>query len=240
MRNAAIEPAYVLLADLASSRRVSDRTEVGNRVEAAIASINRAHADCWRAPLVTTKGFDELSGVLIGPGPAFDIAVGVNEAVWPLRFRWSLGIGRIDYAAESVDAGAMDGTAFHAAAAGVQRAERLGLFFAIEGVGAPDHELVESAAALHALTVSRWSKALPEVVRLARSGRNQQEIAERLGVTQQAVSASLRRAGFDELVACERSIGLWLDRLAPTKRTEIDRDRGWRSSGEARGARRGR
>lgn len=213
MDRAAIEPAYVLLADLASSRRVADRGEAGGRVEAAIAAVNRSHAPHLRAPLVTTKGFDELSGVLAGPGVAYEIAVGVNEAVWPMRFRWALGVGRIDYAADSKDAGAMDGTAFHAAAAGIQRAERRGLVFAIEGTDSPHRELVESAAALHALTVARWSKALPEVVRLARSGLNQGSIAEQLGVSQQAVSASLRRAGFDELVACERSIGLWLDTL---------------------------
>lgn len=216
--------AYVLVADLLGSRRLTNREEAGELIERSLQRVNAGRTADWRAPLITTKGFDELSGVLARPEPAFDIAVAVNEAIWPLRFRFALGIGAIDVAGEGRDAAAMDGPAFHRAAEGIRRAKRGRLPFVIEGDTPPKHaDLVEAAAALHALTVSGWPKSVPRIVRPAREGLRQTAIADELGITQQAVSEALRRAGFDELLACESAVRSWLSMLEAAPAAEPNR-----------------
>ncbi len=112
---------FVLVGDMIHSRAIRERHKMAQRVEAQIRLVNRRWRGAWIAPLTTTRGMDEISGVLREARPAFDIVVFLNSALHPARFRSALASGAVDVAPESGDAAAMDGPAFHRAAAGASQ-----------------------------------------------------------------------------------------------------------------------
>lgn len=219
--------AYVLIGDLVGSREARNRRALSRRIENAIALLSTGckGQGMWRAPLMTTRGIDELSGVLRKPTWAFDVSVALNTMVWPHRFRFALAWGPIDVAWRTRDAAAMDGPAFHQASDAMERARRDGLGFAID-LPETQHaacRVVEELCRVHQTLMQRWSKEAAKTVQAYRElewrsgttgGRvTQAGVAHRLGKTQQAVSEALQRAHFMELIAAEVAVHSWLDTI---------------------------
>lgn len=199
---------YALIADLVHSRRVTDRPALAERLQAALANLRETFAQEWLVPLINAKGIDELSAALTRPDRAFDIAIAMNELVWPEKFRWALGAGTIDIGLESGDAGDLDGTAFHVAADGLRRAkeDRLPFAVSIPQVGEGTRALIEASALAHALMMGDWSRRQREFVRAARQTETQLEVAAQFQVSAQTVSQSLLRASFGAMRRIEQAV----------------------------------
>ena len=200
---------YALIADLEDSRLVEDRRGLAAKLEDALTELAGLYADDWLAPIASSKGIDELSSALVRPDRAFEIAVAMNERVWPERFRWALGAGTIDIGLETGDATALDGTAFHRAADALRRARDSRLLFTVslDGVGSGSLGLIEAAAQAHSEFMADWKHRQHDFVRAARAQPVQLEIARAFAVTPQTVSQSLKRARFDTMVRIEHAIG---------------------------------
>jgi len=204
--------SFVLLADLERSRKALDRPALARKIKAAIQAVNRKHAAELHTAFVTTKGFDEVSGVLTRPDRAFDLAVDLNIAIWPQRFRYALAQGSIDVGFSTGNAAAMDGPVFHAAAMAINRARRFRLMFALE-IPCLDRRLaglIESVGQLHAAVMTDWSQGGADIVRAWRSTpeeqRRQDDLARVRGVSQQAISSALRKTRLKELELAEEKV----------------------------------
>jgi hypothetical protein len=146
----------------------------------------------------------------------------LNEEIWPLRFRVAISHGLVDVSENSTNAGDMDGPAFHAAADALLRAKDQDLTFAmsISEWSVADCALAEELARLHSTLMGDWTGARAKIVASYRRLGRQADVAKRLGVTQQAVSAALRKAHLHELVAAEDALRRWLaSRAAEGERT---------------------
>lgn len=206
---------FALIADLVDSRHVSDRPGLARKLQAALLALKAAFADEWLVPITNAKGIDELSAALVRPDRAFDIAVAMNELIWPERFRWSLGAGTIDIGLETGDAGELDGTAFHAAADGLRRAksEKIPFAVAVPQLRRGSSALIEAAALAHAGLMSDWSPRQRQFVRAARVHPTQLEVAAQFRVSAQTVSQSLMRAGFETMRRIEQAVHWRLSEL---------------------------
>ncbi len=187
-------------ADLIGSRRQRGRRELADRVESALATINRRYADSLIADLETTRGLDEISGLLRLVGPVLDLALELNLRTAPASFRFGIGIGTIDVWGESGRAADLDGPAFHGAAESLREVHES---YPTLAVDAPQWDTVVrahlNASATACLAMQQaWPTRVREVQLLRLDSPeiypNQQAIAEHLGVTQQAVSKASRRA----------------------------------------------
>ena len=208
--------AVVLVADLVTSRRVANRAALHERLQRSLEGLEADKA-AWVAPLVPVKGIDELSGVLAQPARAFDLALKVNLAVWPERFRYALAEGAIDVAFETRRAPAMDGSAFHRAADALARARSEGLPFTLSAVelGTASRDSVEALLALHAQLMRQWTPREAEAVLAYRRHDNQSAAAQELGVSQQAISDALKRASHPLLVRAEDAARARLAEIFP-------------------------
>lgn len=175
----------------------------------------------WFAPLVTTRGIDEISGVLVSPERAFDAAVILNLSIWPQRFRFAFAVGAIDIGADKkitkskVNASDMDGSAFHRAADALMRARKEKLFFtlAVPDKSAADSRVVEELADMHDLIMAQWTERIKEVVIAYRRLKNQTLVAEEMNISQQAVSDALQRGYAGKLFDIENVIRGWLSTI---------------------------
>jgi hypothetical protein len=203
---------YALIADLVGSRTIKNRKGLSRTIGLALSDAASAHAAEWHAPLAIARGLDELSALMTRPDRAFDVAVALNLAIWPHRFRFSLASGTVDVGLETARAPAMDGSAFHRASDGLRRAKQFDLPFAVVAPELPAEvsRLVEELARLHGILMADWTRSRARTVAAFRGLGSQKRVAGELGVTQQSVSEALRRARNGEMLAAEEAIRTWL------------------------------
>src|SRR6478735_2839372 len=181
--------AYVLTIDQRGSRVHGDHVDAF-LVELAALLADREHG--------VVRGFeravgDEVQGVLDDPDLVVDIAMTVSRGGG-----WSVGIGAgpVDEPLpESVRAGS--GTAFILARTAVEAAKSRSrsVSLAVRGIDDGAGRDAEAVLVLAAAAAARRSPAGWEVVdALSGSDVRQEDVAERLGVSQQAVSQRLRAA----------------------------------------------
>lgn len=203
-----------LIGDLAASRELGAgrRRGVQERLDELLAELNREFEASLLARLTITLG-DEFQGVLSDPGVLPDLtwrlAVGLPE----MRIWTGVGRGAIETELRNEAVG-MDGPAFHRAREALDEAKtsrRHGGVY--EGFGDDDPVLGGLARLVDRLRAD-LTDAQVEAVDLARRGMTQRDVAERLGVTPQAVSQRLAAAGWEALREGEEALEILLRRWA--------------------------
>jgi hypothetical protein len=198
---------WVVIGDMVGSRRVGPRPDVRERIEGALARVNRAFSHSIWAPLRLIKGIDEFSGVLESPEPVLDILGMLNLRLHPLRFRLAAGFGEVRALSPGRDVSRMDGSAFYRASEAMERARREHLPLALgldrQGLAPLLADAAEAAAALASAIREKWPAAVREVATLSAEGMEreltQKEIARRTRRSQQAVSRAAVRGRFRDL-----------------------------------------
>jgi len=141
-------------------------------------------------PFERTAG-DEIQGVIADPETVITIAVGlVEDGHWSV----GVGVGPVDEPLPVVTR-AGRGAAFEAARTAVTRAKSATGGVAVEGES-PYAADAETVLALLAFVISRRTEEGRAAVHLMRVGSTQAAVADRLGISKQAVSQRLSVAGW--------------------------------------------
>lgn len=198
----------VIVGDLVRSRDSSGRQQLSRKIRSVIARLSREFRKEFSAPLVLTRGIDELSGVLKRSNMSYRICRLLNEEVYPHLFRFAIVRGALDVDISSKNASRMDGPAFHTAADIIQRAKKENFYYYFN-LGFQfvefDSWLNELSNLLHILR-SGWSDHQLRVVQFYEKFGSQKSVAKELGITQQAVSSALRQACWKEVKRVENMI----------------------------------
>ncbi|TAH37404.1 MAG: hypothetical protein EYC70_10570 [Planctomycetota bacterium] len=150
----------------------------------------------------------DWSGLLGRLDHAFDMAVAVQEGLWPDRLRFCLA----SVTAPGRAGKELDQTARERALRGLRHAGGAASWFALDlaGRSKAEQSLAEAVARLHGAVTADWTPARAAAVATYRIAGRQTSVAEKLGITQQAVSQMLLGARFRDLAAAEESLRAWL------------------------------
>ncbi|MDD5700906.1 MAG: SatD family protein [Dehalococcoidales bacterium] len=198
----------VISGDLVRSRDISQRDAFSEKLSETLKDVNREFHDEIFAPLTVTKGIDEISAVLKKPELSYRICRSLNERIHPHSFRFAIVTGTLDVAIEAHDARQMDGKAFHTASGLLLAGKKKdGLyFFKVSGSVTEMDSLLEELALLIHIIRQNWTSRQYRIIQLYSELGNQFEVANRLKITQQAVSDSLKKSHFQDLKRAEESI----------------------------------
>ena len=194
---------YVLLGDVISSSRISDRDVFQKKLEEACNEINASYVRDIYADFKILKGLDEIGGVLSSISNSYELLTTILERLYPDLMRFVLVLDYVDTALEARDVAKMDGPAFHKAAHSMQALKKSKFMFDIS-VG--DNIIDTSIAGMINLTLlikKNWTERQLQIVKEYKKGKNQAEIAKSLGITQQAVSKILNRSMWKEIKGIE-------------------------------------
>ena len=214
----------IIVGDLVRSRNISDRQELSQKIRLAIDSISKKFQKEFYAPLVLTRGIDELSGVFNQFNMSYQICRLLNEKMYPHVFRFAIVRGTLDVDITSKDARRMDGPAFHTAAAMIQRCKKENLYYCFNlGDQFKQYNLILDGLTnfLHFLQNHYWTNHQRRVVKLYKRLGKQKAVANKLGITQQAVSEALRKAHWKELKQLESSIDAVLEEYISNKLNDL-------------------
>ncbi|MAW59247.1 MAG: hypothetical protein CMJ94_00270 [Planctomycetes bacterium] len=156
---------------------------------------------------------ESVSAVLNDGQSAFDAAVALQEAVWPLRLRFSM------VSAPPGGAAGQDDAIRDKALRVLGKADKRERFhFELSGKAEAELTLGAAMGRLHLTLMDEWTDARCTAVRSYRRLGKQSEVAKELGVSQQAVSQMLLGARFRDLQAAEGAMREW---LSGPKRTSL-------------------
>ncbi|MBT3339942.1 MAG: hypothetical protein HOM34_08970 [Planctomycetes bacterium] len=155
-------------------------------------------------------GETALTAILADGTRAFDFAVALSEAAWPMRLRFA-----IVTAPPAGAAGADEAVREKAAKALKQLKRGDTMIFDLPNRNDSELAIGTSLARLHAALLADWTDSRAMAVQLFRKTGRQAEVAERLRITQQAVSQMLLGARVRDLMAAETAMRGWLDQ--PTR-----------------------
>lgn len=186
---------YVVLVDIVDSRKIENRETFESRLKNAFESVNESEAESLSTPLTQMKGIDEFGCVLTTVSPLPDIITGILDRIHPTYARFAIASGEIDIGTERETVAEMDGPAFHRASAMLDSIENEELY-----VGVDTNREIDglAASALNLLVLERedlTDRQVEVILAYERHG-TQASAGEELGLQQQAISNTLRRANY--------------------------------------------
>ncbi|OBK47285.1 SatD family protein [Mycobacterium sp. 1081908.1] len=192
-----------MIGDVVGSRRATDRTDLHQRVAAALGRVAAGAID----PPAFTVG-DEFQGSYPTVGAAIDAALSLRLAVAPeVDVRFGLGWGEVTIL--DADARIQDGPGWWAARAAIQHtaeAQRQPGFALVRTTFRAGENTRADAAAVNAALICRdhllgsLDERSLRIVRGLMTGRTKRELAAGEGISPSAVSQRAARDGLDLIV----------------------------------------
>jgi hypothetical protein len=184
---------FVLLGDVVSSRQIVDRDRFQSRMAELCSRINAEYANDIYAPFKGLKGLDEIGGVLKDISNAFNIIILISETLYPCKMRCSLVYDFIDTALVSGDVAKMDGPAFHRASTAILELKETELLARIAVEDEVLDRILEGEINLMLLFREARTAKQRKIIKEYELVKNQIKVSEKLGLSQQYVSMTLKR-----------------------------------------------
>lgn len=182
---------------------------LGSRLDQALLPLR----ETITAPFQIADDGGAGTAILGGAEHAFDLAVALGEAAWPVRLRFTLA------AALPAGAAGRDEAVRAKAQKLLRGMDRSAALRAdLPGRSAEECALADAVARLHRSLTADWTEGRWQAVRAYRRLGRQADVASELKVTQQAVSQMLLGARLRELTAAEDALRAW---LAEPRRTTL-------------------
>ena len=187
---------YVVLGDVVQSREIEDRKAFQEQLAETCEQFTARKRDDIYGDFKILKGIDEFGGVLQSLENLYDVVVTFQDSLHPHGVRMAVASGSIDVGLTTFDIEKMDGEAFHRASQRLEALEDDPLVFDLL---IDDERLGRTVADEINLLLDRrseWTDRQREVIRIREEVDTQSAAADRLDVTQQAVSNVLSGANW--------------------------------------------
>jgi hypothetical protein len=200
----------VLIGDIVESRSLSDRgaaqVQFGNSCQRL--NQQRKHYNIV-SPLMVTLG-DEFQAVFKSAIQLWALIVRFELDMYPVEFRFSIGLGEITTKLNNRSSLGMDGPAFYNARAGIEQLRTDGGHYRVTGFNS-QQRLICHALDLWSAARSKWNyNRLATFARLL-EGASVPEIAKELKVSEQAVYRTRRDGQLDTVIGLLTAISSHID-----------------------------
>lgn len=187
-----------VIGDVVKSRQLASaaRRDLQRRIERSLQAVNRRFAAAIAAKFLITVG-DEFQGLLRAPSVLPALIRELEMSLDDIDVRLGIGHGPIDTDLEDYAIG-MDGPAWHRARTALERAEaerRFGGVFV--GFGERADRILNAFARVLYYLRARMTAKQRQLLELFLQRDTQQAVADKAGVSKQAISKQARAAGWD-------------------------------------------
>jgi len=197
---------FVVQGDVIDSRKIRDRDDFQRKLEYACNFVNKNFEDDIHGNFKIIKGIDEIEGVLKKISGIYKIITEIQKSVSPHKIRFIVVYGDIDTAVDSKNVEKMDGPAIHKAADRIMKLKKSNFLFDIDTGNDIIDPLLRGQVNLLLFYKARWTKREKQIAEDYIECKKQVLVADKLSITQQAVSDSLRKINWEEINLIEKEL----------------------------------
>lgn len=210
-----MDKAIIIIGDIEGSRELkeAEREEVQEQLKAILNQIN-SDAAGLASPYTITLG-DEFQAVYAHAGDLFTHCWRILSAVFPVKIRFSIGVGAIVTPINTERAIGMDGPAFHAARDGIEQLKELGFLMHMEYREKSQKTLLNILnGTLHLLSkeIGDWNKNRISMLHMLKEGMDYKEISKRLELSKAAFYKNKEAGMLDEIIELTDNIAEMLNK----------------------------
>ena len=195
-----------MLGDLFSSRQIKNSEELQKKLENSFKKINNIYAKDIYAEFKVLKGVDEIGGVLLNIQHVYDIIDIISDEICPNLMRFVLVLDNIDDSLETKNITKMSGVAFHKASDMMNKLKKSNLTVDIALYNKSLDKILTDVINLIRSVKKDWSETKRQIFKEYKETGNQYKVAEKVGITQQAVSKNLDHMNWREMNEIEASL----------------------------------
>jgi hypothetical protein len=174
----------VLIGDIVNSKSISQRAKIQSQLSSIFNKIN--DDKLLLSPYTITLG-DEFQAVYNKADRVFNHIWQISLAIYPLKIRFSIGVGEITTKINRKQAIGMDGPAFYNARNGLNELKESGFLFMINSDELASKEIIKQSLFLISHLTAGWKKSRLDILVLLNKNFNIGEIARKLKITDKAV-----------------------------------------------------
>ena len=190
-------PCVGLIADLVGSRGFRDaaRRDLQRNLDGLMGELNAKYSHAVLSKFLVTAG-DEFQGLLREPDVVPDVVWDVEYRIADVDVRIGIGRGSLETEWKEFAVG-MDGPVWHAARESLEEAKRSKSFGGVfNGFGENEDDILNGCARMLRRLRESLSDRQRQVLHLMRQDMSQKAIAEKLGISRQAVSRHVGASGW--------------------------------------------
>jgi hypothetical protein len=188
--------SLVLIADIISSRKSYERSELQNNLKFILEELNNKNENII-SPYTITLG-DEFQAVFAKADALFCDVIEIMAKLHPTKVRFSFGLGEITTNIIRESAIGMDGPPFYAARDGLNTLKETSCLISFTGLHGRDEKLINQTLCLFSIESSKWKASRLKTFSLYLAGKSVKEISEELALTDKAIYKTIK-AGLLEL-----------------------------------------
>ncbi len=200
----------VLIADIVASKQIPLREKTQEELKIVLQILNERNIHRV-SPYTITLG-DEFQAVFSNADHFFHDAIQVLSAVYPVKVRFSLGVGSVLTEINHSMAIGMDGPAFYNARRGMDDLKNSNSLFAIEGIETGSNALVRECLNLVSYNCINWNRNRLRVFASLYEKKDIQRIATELGISDKAVYKTISEGNLTNIFRLLKEITLIINR----------------------------
>lgn len=192
-----------IIGDIINSKKLKDRNEIQIKLKDILNSINQDYSDDIASNFMITLG-DEFQGLLNNGENAINIINQIENKMYPVEIRFSIGVGEITTEINRDFPLGADGPAYYNARKMINELKdkknklNIGganILISTDNIAADN--LMNSIFVLCYAIKKKWSSRQKEIITAyLNSDTNQKKTAINLGITQSSVNKGLVNSGF--------------------------------------------
>lgn len=194
----------VFIGDLIGSKGMSERGQAQERIKKAINKVNHNYHSYLISPFTITQG-DEIAAVLKNIAFTYEIVINLEKEIFPLKMRFGISLGKITTPLYK-DAAAVDGPAFYKAAEALEKAKKEDSLIVFNTGNLAFDILINTLESLLHLLKNSWTDQQRRIAILYSQLKNQKKVAERIKISQPAVTKVLKTTSFKKVQRAEESV----------------------------------
>lgn len=187
----------VLIADIVSSRQILQREQTQEDLRSVLQELSRTNPNLV-SPYTITLG-DEFQAVFNRADNVFSDAMEILSALYPVKIRFSFGVGSILTQINHEQALGMDGPAFYHARTGIEQLKDTNYLFSIAGIDKPDSTLIQESLHLVSYSFSSWNRTRLHTFRSLFNQLDIQKIAAELHVSDKAIYKTISEGNLQNI-----------------------------------------
>jgi len=191
-----------VIGDIKDSRKIENRSGVQKNLQRILCDVNDKYSADIASKFTITLG-DEFQGLLTSGERVLRIISEIEQALYPIRIRFGIGIGKITTEIDPERAIGADGPGYYMARNAIdflkendkrKQAALADIRLEAEGENSEPAGMLNSILSLMCAIKDTWSDRQRQIIRdLAEHRDSQTDVAARLGIRQPTVHKSLSK-----------------------------------------------